>query len=169
MDSSLVALPFSFLGYCCRNNLYLKPEYSKKKSLLLGIGLITISYIIYYVFDNPHIVMVTSHFHGAPVLVYLNSITIVIGVLLLCKVVNWLPIVSYFGRYSIIVMCIHIPLILFIPGFIERRTGYEVNVWELTAIILLICWFAIPICKRFLPYFVAQKPLFKIPPEKACQ
>ena len=169
IDTSLVALPFFFLGYYCRNLSYLKPEFSLKKSLFLGIGLILVSYVIYFASGRSCINdMRTNSFYGSPVMGYLNSVMFVMGGLLLCKVINWLPIISYFGRYSIIVLCIHFPLILFVPNFIERRTGYEVNDWELAAIILLICWFAIPVCKRFLPYFVAQKPLIKMPSEKAC-
>ena len=76
-----------------------------------------------------------------------------------------MPIVSYFGRYSIIVLCIHIPLMFYLPKFLKQWLGYEIPVWGFTAIILLFCWIAIPICKRFLPYFVVQKPLFKLTPK----
>ena len=167
IDTSLTALPFFFFGFCCREMTCLKPEYSKIKSLFWAVVLIITSYTIYYTFDHACIAdMRTNSFHGSYVAVYLNSAFFVMGILLLCKVIDWLPIVSYFGRYSIIVLCIHWPLMIFIPGFIERRIGYKINDWEFLIIMLLICWFAIPLCKRFLPCFVAQKPLFKIPHKK---
>lgn len=163
INTSLLALPYFYLGYCSRGMSWLKDEYSKMKSLLLGIGFIIISYVIYYTFDYPRIIMDESKICGSFIMVYLNGITFVIGALLLCKIIKWLPVVSYFGRYSIIVLCIHSPLLPYIPNFIEKHFGYTINVWQHTAITLMICWLAIPICKRFLPYFVAQKPLFKIP------
>lgn len=166
--TALVALPFFFLGHWCKGMSYLILRLSTKKSLILGIGFIIVSYIIYYVFDNPCIYMRDCSFQGLLVMAYLNSFSYVMGILFLCKTINWLPIVSYFGRYSIVVLCVHGPL-LRLPQIIKRHMSYEVTFWEFTVIILLICWFSIPICKRFLPYFVAQKPLFKIPSEKTCQ
>ena len=164
IDSSISALPFFFFGYYCKNSPYLSPKYSMKKSLLLGIGLILVSYLIYYTFDYAQIKDIRlNSFQGSPIMAYLNSIAIIMGVLLLCKAVKWLPIVSYFGRYSIIVLCIHYPLFVYVPRFIEKISEYEITtIWERTAIIMIICWLAIPICKKWLPYFVAQKPLFKV-------
>lgn len=162
IDSAMTALPFFFYGYCCRDVDYLKSDYSKIKSLLLGILLIVISYFIYNTFDHAQISSVCRNtFQGSPVMAYLNSISFVMGIILLCRVINWLPIISFFGRYSIIVLCVHLPFIQVIPKFIRQIFEYDITFWELSIIIFIICWIAIPICKRYLPYFVAQKPLFK--------
>lgn len=160
IDSALIALPFFFLGYCCKDMTYLKPEYSNKKSLLIGVTFIVLSYAIYYTFNQSTMIISANFFQGSPIAAYLNGIFIVLGVLLLCKVINWLPIVSYFGRYSIIVLCVHKPLLTL--RFVKVWFGHEITIWEFTAIILIACWLAIPICKKVLPYFVAQKPLFKV-------
>lgn len=167
MNSALIAFPFFFMGYCCRSLQCLQSDYPTRKSLFLGIGFIFIAYNIYYAFNHPCIDdMRSAQFHGNPILGYLNSFTFVMGVLLLCKVVKWLPIISYFGRYSIIVLCIHMPILMYLPGIIERRLGYTITTGEFTPIVFLICWLSIPLCKKCLPYFVAQKPLFKITEKK---
>ena len=162
IDSSLVALPFFFFGHCCRNMFWFKSEFSIKKSFSFGVGFIIISYGVYYIFNHVYILISENIFHGSPIMGYVNSVAFVMGVLLLCRVVRWLPIVSYFGRYSIIVLCIHMPIISFLPKLIEFL-GYKiVPIWVFTVVLMLICWFAIPICKKWLPYFVAQKPLLKV-------
>lgn len=152
MDNSLIAIPFFFFGYVVRGLSYLTPEYSKKNSLLLGIGYVLISYIIYYIFNHPYLIISISSFHGAPIMGYLNSIAFVTGTLLLCKVVNWLPVVSYFGRYSIIVLCVHIPIMGHLSGFIEKSLGHRLTFGELAIITILLCWFAIPVIKTYLHY-----------------
>lgn len=125
-----------------------------------------VSYFIYYAFNHPMIdEMRLNSFHGSPVLAYIiNSIALVLAVLLLCKSIRWLPIVSYFGRYSIIVLCVHMPALCAMP-FVKKHLGHKLSVFEISIIVLIFCWIAIPICKRLLPYFVAQKALFKLPSE----
>lgn len=165
IDSSLLALPFFVLGYFCRYIPYLKSEYSMKKSLLLGMILIITSYIIYYTFGHPHIIIGQTFFQGNFILCYLNSMTMVMGVLLLCKVIKWLPVVSYFGRYSIVVLCVHMLIIFYFTAIFEKCSGHEVATnWERVIIVMMMCWFSIPVCKKWLPYFVAQKSLFKVKP-----
>lgn len=164
IDSSLTALPFFFLGYCCKDMACLRTEYPMKKSLFLGVGLILISYSIYYTFDYAHIGDIRlNSFCGSPFFSYLNSMSFVIGVLLLCKVVKWLPVISYMGRYSIVLLCVHGLFLSLFGGKIKEYL--EVTIWGYATIILIMCWLAIPVCKTLLPYFVAQKPLFKLPSE----
>jgi len=86
-------------------------------------------------------------------------------ILSLSSMIVRLPLISYLGRYSIIVLLTHGLIIRISLPFVLRLSG-SMNpyclifaFWLLMALSYLII---IPLCKRFLPYITAQKPLLKI-------
>ena len=92
------------------------------------------------------------------------SITSVLAVLFLCKIIKYIPFISYCGRYSIVLLCVHHmiyrPLMVLLP-----KTGIEFlsEKWSIAIITLLLSALCIPVCKRLIPWFIAQKDLIKIP------
>lgn len=91
----------------------------------------------------------------------------VIGFLLvfmLSKILNSLPVFSYIGRYSIVVLLTHLLYL-----FAIRNVLYKLGVDQgalLTNIIVFVVIIAISIptikaCIKFLPYCFAQKDLIK--------
>lgn len=94
---------------------------------------------------------------------YVGSFSCVIAVLLLCKMIGKLPVISFCGRYSIIILCLH--------HLIYRPVKLGLNHYEIvgqtgatvTAIITLaVCIGLIPLSRKCIPYFTAQKDLIKI-------
>lgn len=160
IDSSLSSIPFFYLGYKVKKML-LEIKMNNLKLAVIAITLIGCVYLIWYFLGENHIRLRTNEIVGNPFLIYINGTFLVIGTLLLCRIINWLPVVSYFGRYSIIPLCVHIPTLNFLdslPLNIEPHARLASVLFGL----FLICWLAIPVCKKIIPHFVAQKPLLKI-------
>jgi fucose 4-O-acetylase-like acetyltransferase len=91
-----------------------------------------------------------------------------VAILLLSSIIRQLPIISYVGRYSIIMLCTHqviITLLVAARHFLPemyRQTGLAESLifFAITVgISILCCW---PL-KKYLPWFTAQKDLIKIP------
>ncbi|MBR5861399.1 MAG: hypothetical protein IKY71_08655 [Bacteroidaceae bacterium] len=85
------------------------------------------------------------------------------AILMLCKAIKRIPVISYFGRYSIIPLCMHHliyrPIMLVVYKFIPAEDGGNYIVALLT---ILACLAAIPLLKKYIPVFTAQKDLITV-------
>lgn len=162
IDSACTAMPFFYLGWYLNNGLPILSGKSKKNDIAWGALLILSSILIDCLLDEPHFYIEKNYTPHNPILVYLNSMLIVLGVLLLCKHVSRIPIVSYFGRYPIIVLCSHLLIIETVKVFSATLNLPAGNTFLLANAfgVLIGCWLFIPIAKTYLPYFTAQKNLF---------
>ena len=87
-----------------------------------------------------------------------------IGILILSKQIGRLPLVSYFGRYSIIVLTTHVILINAIRECVNALFGIEHPQWLCLPMIAIVILAEIPLIallRRYLPYLFAQKELLK--------
>ena len=111
-------------------------------------------------FGNPHIVFGTNDITGNWFLGIFLSLSSVMAVLFLCKIIKRLPFISYFGKYSIIPLCVHHliyrPLKLVLTQFNISGGGI------LALSTILLCWACIPLCIKLIPWFTAQKDLIHI-------
>lgn len=161
---AMMAIPFFFAGFVTKGTslLYRNPRFDRWL-VPVGLTLIAVSWIVFYLFEEPAVYFLDLVLKGNVLLAYLISLTIVIGTLLLCKSIGWLPVVSYFGRYSIIVLGIHwlaikaysiLHCVLISPQFsIPLRF----------VVCLVCCWLAIPVFRKFFPSFTSQKDLIAWP------
>ena len=89
-------------------------------------------------------------------------LTSVLALLMLCKAIKRLPVISYFGRYSIIPLCIHHliyrPVQLVVAKFIPIDDG---GAYIVAAVTVLLCLVCIPFFVNFLPYVTAQKDILE--------
>lgn len=71
--------------------------------------------VVYCIYNGttPHVDFFANKYYGNPFVIYVVSISLVVGLLLLCKAIKWIPIVAYFGRYSIIVLGFHYLFLLY--------------------------------------------------------
>lgn len=171
LDNAMTALFFFYIGYELKQTTLLYPNRFDKWNVPIALGFYAISLVIYLLFDNPRFELTYNRIHGNPVMAYIISVTSVMSILFLCKAVGRLPFISYFGRYSIIPLCVHHliyrPVALFIniliPSISKLDIPYINPEGLLTAIItILICWACIPLCRKYLPYVTAQKDLIKL-------
>lgn len=68
-----------------------------------------------------------------------------------CRYIGSLPIVSFFGRYSLMILVTHVPII-------HALTALHIcNGWLLLLSIIMISMILIPLMRKFLPHVTAQK------------
>lgn len=163
--SSLIALPFFYMGILLGNTSFLYPNKYDRYSLLIAVLFLGCAYAIYFCYDSDHAPFM-SIFYGTwennLILVYLNSLLMVLGVLMLCKTITWLPVISYMGRYSIMILVIHILILGNLAEVINLILGYAMGPEECLVYTLLLCWLLIPMMKKYLPYVTAQKDWFRL-------
>lgn len=94
---------------------------------------------------------------------YTCALTGVLCIIFISKLINYLPLVSYFGRYSIMILVTHIPIVQRLTSFLSR---YDLPIgWQIficTTIVMLSYLILIPLMKEYLPYVTAQKDVIPV-------
>ena len=86
-------------------------------------------------------------------------------VILLCSLINHLPVISYLGENTIVIIATHGLLVRAIASGVVRlsyRIGPCYSVILFWLLMVLSYLLLIPLIKLCLPHFTAQKPLFRI-------
>lgn len=160
IDIAMTALPFYVAGFWIRRyNFFLFPSHRFDKFIPASV---IVALVIMY-FTATTLGMRTNNYSGNIFQVYIAAFAGIFMIMLLCKKVKKLKVVSYLGRYSIITLSIHGPLLHFIGPVAAR---YIHNGW-LQAITLLVLTMGIsilstPFFLKVIPQVVAQKDLLKI-------
>ena len=160
IDSSLSAMPFFLVGYLLKQ----KTTFLTMKiptAVMIVVAILCFAYC--YCLCGP-VTYSSNEFYGTPFgIVYSCGILGSIGVTMLARVFKRIPVVSYCGRYSIMLLTTHILVIqmLLIPARIFGETGWTGSVGILTVTILLYL-LIIPFMKKFLPHVTAQKDVIKV-------
>lgn len=161
---ALNGLPLFYIGYIIRKTpLLYKNKYDY---LCLPLAVVLLGFAMFYSFllgETPNIGFYSNKISGNIISIYTVTLGMVLGVLFLCKYIQWLPIVSYIGKYSIIILGMHM---IYCPylNVILTRYGYP----ELTGLPCFIysvfmCWISIPFLIKYVPWFTAQKDLIRLP------
>lgn len=158
IDTSLSALPFYYIGYLLKKSNFLLPTKSDKYNWPLFVILIVITIGITEILS----LYVDVQYNHIPIVCYAVSTTGVLSVLLACKIFGYIKIVSYFGRYSIIILVTHNLVYRFLK-LIFQRLSYTPNYFEWIQFIFVVSvsLLIIPFCIKFLPKITAQKDLIK--------
>lgn len=160
MDVALTTLPFFAAGYYLKKTTLIYPNKYDKYSILMIFAL----WIFAFLLTEYSYIRISFHYNiiEGP-LVYVAGFIGAILILLICKKLKSLPFVTYCGRYSLILLCVHHmiyrPLMVLLP-----KTGIEIlsSNWSIAIITLLLSVACIPVCKRLIPWFVAQKDLIAL-------
>ena len=160
IDVSMTALPFYVAGFWIRRyNFFLFPSHRFDK--LIPVFVLLALVVMY--FTATTLGMRTNNYSGNIFQVYIAAFAGIFMIMLLCKKVKRLRIVSYLGRYSIITLSIHGPILHFLWPLVAR---YIHNEWAqaiaLLLITLSICILLTPIFLKVIPQMVAQKDLLKV-------
>ena len=158
-DSAMTATPFFAVGYILKRdtNFLLKNRMDKYNWIFIIFSF----FIVYLFFDFSN--YMSNYYKMSLVSTYISGIAGTIGVLLLSKKLVYLPIVSYLGRYSIIVLCTHQIMIIIVNRLLRTVNTAELIVDISTfLIVVLLSLFIIPLLKQYLPYVTAQKDLLPI-------
>lgn len=166
-DTSLTVMPFFLCGYLLRN--YSEVLYGEIKTKQFGLFFLSLTVLLfsYYVMEHRHLVLISflCNNYGVNIIsLYIGGISGSYCILFIAKYLQHLPIISYIGRYSIVVLLTHQPL-LFIIRNIYYKLGLSqegfMNNFVIFVIIIFLSLPVIKFCIRFLPYCFAQKDIWK--------
>lgn len=167
IGSSLSAMPLFYAGSVFHRQNLLPQGIGYGKSLLsrclcICLAIITfISVIISYQhFNLPNFHISYNSFSGNPPLFYILSLISITCFIIICSMIRWLPIVSYCGRYSIIILGLHQILQFNATTPLYWITGIIPDSFGLFIMTILLSWLLIPFFKKYFPYFTAQKNVF---------
>ena len=165
MDVAMSALPYFYMGYLLTKTRLLFPNKYDRYNLLIAAACYGVTYIISTTLGNPIMSFIDNQMRGSIALNYIGSFCCVVSILIICKMIKKMPIISFCGRYSIIILCLHYmihrPVLLAI--FTLRPDASGQWIYWLTALITIsVCIAMIPLCKKFIPWFTAQKDLIKV-------
>lgn len=169
-DAALTALPFFLFGYILRNKSDILYEPFGKKHWIICVLSLTFLLLIYLYnsdFERIKIELIhgDNYFDVDCLSMYAGGLCGTLFVLMLAKRLNHVPLISYFGRYSIVVLITHV---VFIHLFRITLYHFHINMTYIHLIMfgifILVMIVEIPIiylCVKYLPYMFAQKDLIK--------
>jgi len=157
---SFLALPFFYLGSILRHSGIIETDANWKQIItsFLLIGLV----VILHWLSNDNIIYIYNYYQGNILLYYAKSVMMIIAVVLICKRIKKLPLISYCGRYSIVILGLHmiyLQIAYHIPNWIGHNPYEE---WIKFLFVLLMSVVSIPVFIKLFPFFTAQKDLIKI-------
>ena len=120
-------------------------------------------FCLVYTLYFAHVNSFQSNEYGNLWSLYTCGISGTLFVMVIAKKIQSLPIISYCGRYSIIILCTHQMIIQFILLFIKRLARNDLYIVALLFLITLgIEIMLIPVFRKYLPYVTTQKDVIKI-------
>lgn len=166
-DSALTALPFFMFGYVLKNHSSILNEQFSRKDLFFFIVSFGVLFLVYYVNEKSGtdvIGFARNEYTVHILLLYLGGTAGTICVLMFSKYFGHLPIISYIGRYSIVVLLTHLLYLFVIRNLlyqagIDQGERTDTNIIVFTVIIFLMLP-TIKFCVKFLPYCFAQKDIW---------
>lgn len=159
IDTALSCTPFFCVGYVLRKyTAILQPNRTDKWLPLMVVAAAGLT----WVFRGGIHFQLNEYGSANPVVMLLGGVTGTLMVMFLSKMIGRLPFVSHWGRYSIIILCTHIMLIQLLVRVMEKvGVAAAIGPWPCILLALAIVMFSyeaiIPLCIRFIPWFVAQK------------
>lgn len=156
ISTSFTCLPFFCMGYYAKEHTQILYKSTMDKyiitiSALCGLTCLFLSGSVLYVENSfKGISYFTAHLCG-------GAGTMM--VILLSKKIGPRPLISYLGRYSIIVLCTHM-LVLDIINSLLRISPLSYHFLGVFAFVIAIELILIPIMTKYLPHVTAQKDIF---------
>ena len=158
-DSAMAALPFFSVGYIFNKFTdILRPNAWDKYLPVLIIVCFALTYIFGGRCGYMH-----NKFWINPIAQYLCGITGTLFVIFSAKIIHDLPFISYWGRYSIMILVSHgLLLQIFAPLFRKAHLPIPITIVLLLGIVMFSYQLLIPLMKKYLPYVTAQKEVIQI-------
>jgi len=153
LNKALRSQPYFLAGYLTlRHSNILKPNKTDKFLPLIIIGCFAMLWLFAQFAD------VLGLLHR-----YICGLFGTFGILLLAKLLKWLPTFSYFGRYSIMILISHIMVYLAFVTICQHFGLSNVVTFCITIVATWLSYYLIiPFMRRFLPYVTAQKDIIPV-------
>lgn len=161
VDSAMSAFPFFVMGYLF--NRFTEILVPNRLDRYLPIIVLLCFVSIFYVGGNCS--YKRNIFHITPILQYVCGMAGTLGVIFIAKILRNVPLLTYWGRYSIMILVTHALLLqVYIP--IGRKFLSGIPQIAMVIVILIATMFSylllIPLMKKYIPYFTAQKDLIDV-------
>lgn len=163
-DSALTAAPFFCCGYFMRKRTPILSPNKWDRHLPLLVVLLCVATWLF----RGGMSFAANDFCGRnPLVVYAGGLCGTLAVMFLSKMLTRLPYLSYWGRYSIIILCTHIMEVqLLYRLFGAAGVTAAIGDWGSAVLIIVCVMFSyqllIPLCIKFIPWFTAQRDLIKV-------
>lgn len=167
-DSALTAMPFFTLGYVLRKHTSVLNENFSRKDFFFFISSLGMLLLVFHVNEQQGtdvIGFARNEYNVHILLLYLGGTAGTLCVFMFSKYFGHLPIISYIGRYSIVVLLTHLLFLFVIRNLlyqagIDQSERIDINIAVFILIILLMLP-TIKFCVKYFPYCFAQKDLWK--------
>lgn len=159
MDSAMSALPFFAMGFFVNHygGLLVVNWYAKYLPLFIVVCFASVFFV------GGMCSYRLNQYSINPILQYACGMTGTLGIILTAKYLRSLPLVTYWGRYSIMILCTHFLLLhVFMPLVRKIELPLFFQIVIVLAAVMFSYQLLIPLMKRYLPYVTAQKDIIKV-------
>ena len=154
--SSFTCLPFFCFGYLVKQ--LLRDNRYKMKYIPFMFYILVVVFLIY---NYSGFVNFSQNCFESPLTVFPLGILGVIALLMISKAINTLHLVTYIGRYSIIILCTHMFFLRFFHHIASVLSVTNIENFIISLIsTIIVCYLITPLFLKYLPYAVAQKNVF---------
>jgi fucose 4-O-acetylase-like acetyltransferase len=164
MRTAFTAMPFFVAGYAVRNHTNFLTRSARQWELIPAAVAATMLYILTRHNGKAGIFYISNTYEVPLWALYGGGVLGIYAILTVASIIKRLPMVSHLGRYSIVVLITHYPILYLMPKSWSRLLFKGFGGWcALEELVLLAC-IEIPIialCTHYLPWFFAQKDLVK--------
>ncbi len=164
LRSALTAMPFFVLGYAVRRHTdWLYRDSNRWDIVFVGMAFGAVYLLTQWL--GGHISYMHNKYEVPVWAVYGGGVIGIYAILTLARLIKRLPIVSYLGRYSIVVLITHYPIVRLYSIYWLRMIYRGFGKWCALEEMLLLTCLEVPIialCTHYLPWIFAQKDLIKL-------
>ena len=157
IDTAMTCLPFFVFGYFIKNETNILTSSILDKHLILYSLLC--GFICFFLADKAEFFRSSYSTHSYYT-IYICGILGTMMVILFAKRIGTIPIITYCGKYSIIILCTHVIIYTGLNQLLFHR--FENGIIKIICIFIVIMTIEldiIPLSKRYLPYVTAQKDI----------
>lgn len=159
LDTAFTSLPFFCFGYIFRKHTSILVPNKYDKFLPIWAVLCFIYICLFAIKVSYHY----NRFSGSIFALYTCGLFGTLFIIFISKMIKKLPVVSYWGRYSIIILCTHNLVVQFIAVILKTLPiNKEIMFVSNLIITMFLYLLIIPFCLKYLPYVTAQKDVIKV-------
>lgn len=159
LDSAMSALPFYAIGYLFNRftNILVPNKWDKYLPLL-----VIVFFAIIYFFGG-HCSYRVNRFTINPFWQYVCGVSGTLGIIFLAKIIRHIPFVTYWGRYSIMILVTHsIVLKVIAPLVLKAHLPMTLTAIISFVVLMFSYQLLIPLMKKYLPHVTAQKDVINV-------
>lgn len=164
LDSALTSLPFFYVGYFIRKKTtVLTDENHNGYIFLFIIGALLLLFLAKKWAPEIFSLKYNKFSPKTASLLYPCGIIGTLAVVFLAKLMKTIPPISYIGRYSIMILVTHYPLLMALNPVVGcLHLSKVLHLVVLLVVTLCLYFLLVPFMKKFLPHVTAQKDVIKV-------